>query len=107
MVKSKIPFNTTTKINEIMKIRTIIRKELLLKEFMSRERGLLSHITMKYVSVGDSFTNRESPGDVWYSRGELKKLLMNKLANAADENIIMMACGNKSDLIDKRSVSKE
>ena len=31
----------------------------------------------------------------------------NKLANAADENVIMMACGNKSDLIDKRSVSKE
>ncbi len=31
----------------------------------------------------------------------------NKLANAADENIIMMACGNKSDLADQRSVSKE
>ncbi len=31
----------------------------------------------------------------------------NKLANAADENLIMMVCGNKSDLIDKRSVSKE
>ena len=90
MVKSKIPFNTTTKINEIMKIRTIIRKELLLKEFMSRERGLLSHITMKYVSVGGSFTNREFPGDVWYSRGELKKLLMNKfkIGSESVDNVI-------------------
>ena len=31
----------------------------------------------------------------------------NKLTNAADENIIMMVCGNKSDLVDKREVSKE
>jgi hypothetical protein len=61
-----------------MKIRTIIREQLLKELNMSRERGLLSHITMKYESIGDSFTGRENPGEIWYNRGEFKKLLMYK-----------------------------
>jgi small GTP-binding protein len=31
----------------------------------------------------------------------------NKLVDSADQNIVMMVCGNKSDLIDERKVSKE
>ena len=31
----------------------------------------------------------------------------NKLTETADENIVMMVCGNKSDLIDERAVTAE
>ena len=35
--------------------------------------------------------------DKWYT----------KLTESADENIVIMACGNKTDLVDERQVSKE
>ena len=76
MVKPKIFINTTLKINEIMKICTIIREELLKELDMSRERGLLSNLMMKYMVMGDSFTIRHGTGEKWLTKNELKEILM-------------------------------
>ena len=76
MVKSKISINTTTKTNEIMKIRAIIREQLLKELDMSRERGLLSNLMMKYIVMGTSFTKRHGSGEIWFTKNEIREILM-------------------------------
>lgn len=69
-----------------MKIRVIIREELLKELDMSRERGLLSNLMMKYLVMGDSFTRRHGIGEKWFTKNELKEILMNEY-KMSDESV--------------------